>query len=154
MKRLILPVLLLSLAFAPAILANEADTAPEAKIASERQIDYGALMAEIKIGIVRKLLSKASTQGLPGGHYFYIEFLTEAPGVQLDPQLVEKYRPAMTIALQYQFENLMAHNDGFEVTLVFDDQPTPIYIPYAAITSFHDPSVGFALSMGPGQPEQ
>jgi hypothetical protein len=51
----------------------------------------------------------------------------------------------MTIVLQYQFWDLKVTPDVFEVGLSFGGVPERLIIPLAAITSFVDPSVQFAL---------
>ena len=53
----------------------------------------------------------------------------------------------MTIVLQHQFENLIVDADGFAVSLRFKGKPEQMVIPYAAITSFADPSVNFGLQL-------
>ena len=40
------------------------------------------------------------------------------------------------------------HQDAFEITLSFNDQGQQLYIPFAALTSFLDPSVQFGLQFG------
>ena len=54
----------------------------------------------------------------------------------------------MTIVIQHKFWGLEVHQDAFEITLSFNDQGPPQYIPYAALTSFLDPSVQFGLQFG------
>ena len=49
------------------------------------------------------------------------------------------------IIIQHQFWDLKATDEHFEVTLSFNGQKKNIYVPYKAITSFNDPSVGFGL---------
>ena len=53
----------------------------------------------------------------------------------------------MTIVLQHQFENLIVDANGFAVSLRFKGKPEQMVIPYAAITSFADPSVNFGLQL-------
>jgi len=38
--------------------------------------------------------------------------------------------------------------DEFSVTLFFGGKPSPMIIPFEAVTSFNDPSVGFGLQFG------
>jgi hypothetical protein len=58
---------------------------------------------------------------------------------------MEKYPEEMTIVLEHQFWDLEVEENGFEVTLKFAGIPKYIKMPYAAISRFHDPSVGFQL---------
>ena len=51
----------------------------------------------------------------------------------------------MTIVLQNQFWDLKVADIGFEVGLSFDDRPELLFIPFAAILGFFDPSVEFGL---------
>jgi hypothetical protein len=51
----------------------------------------------------------------------------------------------MTIVLEHQFWDLELDDDGFEVTLKFNRVPKYLRVPWAAITGFQDPSVGFGL---------
>ena len=54
----------------------------------------------------------------------------------------------MTIVLQHQFADLTVADDHFSVTLFFAGKPSPMRIPFDAVTSFSDPSVGFGLQFG------
>ena len=54
----------------------------------------------------------------------------------------------MTIVIQHQFADLSVSNDKFSITLFFAGQPSPMVIPFQAITSFNDPAVGFGLQFG------
>ncbi|NJM35978.1 MAG: hypothetical protein HC850_16275 [Rhodomicrobium sp.] len=91
----------------------------------------------------------------PGDHHFYIEFATRAPGVQIPDVLIDSYPERMTIVLQHQFENLVVRDDEFAVTLWFKGEESRLFIPFEAVTSFADPSVGFGLRFeaGPGDPK-
>jgi uncharacterized protein len=51
----------------------------------------------------------------------------------------------MTIVLQHQFWGLDVRDEDFSVTLSFQNRPEQLTIPFAAITSFADPSVKFGL---------
>ncbi|WP_417491246.1 SspB family protein [Maricaulis sp.] len=111
---------------------------------------YDLMAQEALRGVVRQaLLRAAMPQGLPGPHHFYITFRTRAPGVDLDPSLLEKYPDEMTIVLEHQFWDLEVTDTGFEVTLKFGGVPKYIKMPYSAVSRFHDPSVGFHLQFEP-----
>ena len=51
----------------------------------------------------------------------------------------------MTIVLQYQFWDLDVSDEGFAVSLSFNDVQERMQIPFSALTGFADPSVNFAL---------
>ncbi|WP_203293295.1 SspB family protein [Maricaulis parjimensis] len=107
---------------------------------------YDLMAQDALRGVVRQALRKAAGgEGLPGQHHFYITFRTTAPGVDIDPTLLEKYPEEMTIVLEHQFWDLNVTETGFEVTLKFSGVPKYLKMPYSAISRFHDPSVGFHL---------
>jgi len=96
-------------------------------------------------GVVRDALARAAREGLPGAHHFYVGFGTREPGVELPAHLHAKFPDEMTIVIQHQFWDLEIGTDSFSVTLSFHRQPERLVIPFAAIKSFADPSVNFAL---------
>jgi hypothetical protein len=51
----------------------------------------------------------------------------------------------MTIVIQHQFWDLKVEDGQFSIVLSFQRQPERLVIPFAAIKSFADPSVNFAL---------
>src|SRR3546814_13288643 len=51
----------------------------------------------------------------------------------------------MTIVIQNRYVDLSVSEDRFEVGLSFNQVPAKLSIPYAAVTSFVDPAVNFAL---------
>ena len=107
---------------------------------------YDLMAQDALRGVVRQsLLKAAGPGGLPGQHHFYITFRTTAPGVDIDPSLLEKYPEEMTIVLEHQFWDLNVTETGFEVTLKFSGVPKYLKMPFSAISRFHDPSVGFHL---------
>jgi len=96
-------------------------------------------------GVARDALQRAAEEGLRGNHHFYIGFATEMPGVAIPDYLRGKYPGEMTIVLQHQFWDLEIGEESFSVTLSFQKQLERLTIPFAAIRSFADPSVNFAL---------
>lgn len=116
---------------------------------AEDLMRYDEMAREALRGVVREALRRAADQGLPGKHHFYISFRTRAPGVDLDPELMEKHPTDMTIVLEHRFWDLAVDEDAFEVTLTFNRVPKFIRVPFNAVTQFHDPSVGFALRFEP-----
>ncbi|MGE0257230.1 MAG: SspB family protein [Alphaproteobacteria bacterium] len=105
-------------------------------------------------GVVREALERAGRDGLRGAHHFYICFATDMPGVSIPESLRERYPHEMTIVLQHQFWDLEVGKNKFAVTLSFQSQPERLVIPFAAVRSFTDPSVNFALEFAsPERPE-
>ncbi|WP_299041709.1 ClpXP protease specificity-enhancing factor SspB [uncultured Tateyamaria sp.] len=110
-----------------------------------RNIDYGNLMHEAMRGLIRKVLTDVSQNGLPGAHHFFITFDTSHPDAELADWLSDRYPGEMTVVMQHWYDNLDVGAEGFAVTLNFGDAPEPLYIPYDAIKTFVDPSVEFGL---------
>jgi uncharacterized protein len=106
---------------------------------------YEKMVERALRGVVREALAKAAREGLRGAHHFYIGFATGMPGVAIPESLRARYPKEMTIVLQHQFWDLDVTDDGFAVTLSFQKQPERLVIPFAAVRSFADPSVNFAL---------
>lgn len=111
-------------------------------------IDYEYLVEEALRSVVRKSLKLVEEDGLFGETHFYITFMTTHSGVAIDSALLADHPETMTIVLQYQFADLTVANDHFSVTLFFGGKPSPMRIPFDAVTSFSDPSVGFGLQFG------
>ena len=114
-------------------------------------MNYNAMVEDALRGVVRAALARAAQSGLPGNHHFYITFRTDVPGVQIPDYLHGRYPEEMTIVLQHQFWGLEANADHFAVTLSFNRVSERLVIPYAALTTFADPSVQFGLQFKAGQ---
>jgi hypothetical protein len=113
-------------------------------------IGYEALQQDALRQVIRAALARAAgPAGLPGEHHFYISFRTQAPGVAIPEELLSRYPEDMTIVLQNQFWDLNPGEAAFSVTLQFSGQPKSLFIPYAAITRFYDPSVRYMLQFAP-----
>jgi len=112
---------------------------------SKNLIRYDLLVQDALKGVVRKVISDAARDGLPGDHHFYVSFRTDFPGVRLSPRLREKYPEDMTIVLQHQFWDLSITEQHLEVGLSFSGVPERLFIPLDAVTGFFDPSVQFGL---------
>jgi hypothetical protein len=108
-------------------------------------IGYDEIIENSMRSVIYETLKKVEKNGLPGKHYFIVTFLTPFPEVSLSKALKEKYPEEMTIAIQYQFKNLVVENNSFKVSLSFSGKYERLVIPYKAITSFADPSINFAL---------
>jgi uncharacterized protein len=107
--------------------------------------DYPQMVQTALRGVVRDALARTAREGLRGAHHFYVSFRTDASGVVLPDYLLAKYPEEMTIVLQNQFRGLEVRDQDFSVTLSFQDRPEQLTIPFAAVTSFADPSVKFGL---------
>ncbi|MCW6508508.1 SspB family protein [Lichenifustis flavocetrariae] len=108
-------------------------------------IRYDLLVQDALRGVVRNVLAEAARNGLQGDHHFFITFKTNTPGLRLSNRMRERYPDEMTVILQHQFWDLAVTDHGFEVGLSFNNNPERLLVPFAAITSFVDPSVQFGL---------
>lgn len=108
-------------------------------------IPYDEIVQEALRAVVSRVLGEVETDGLPGEHHFYITFKTRAPGVDIPQHLIEKFPDEMTIVIQNRYWDLKVSEDRFEVGLSFNQINSLLQIPFAAITSFVDPAVDFAL---------
>ena len=106
---------------------------------------YDRMVEQALRGVVREALLVAAAKGLPGAHHFYITFRTRTPGVAVPDYLEQRYPDEMTIVIEHQFWDLEITEEGFSVTLSFQNKPEHVTVPFAAITAFADPSVKFGL---------
>ena len=107
---------------------------------------YDKMVEQALRGVIRDVLARVAKEGPRSAHHFYIGFATQAPGVVIPPRLLERFPSEITIVLQHQFWDLTVDDDEFSVALSFDKQVEKLTIPFAAIKSFADPSVEFALA--------
>ena len=115
-------------------------------MAPPMEIRYDKLVEGALRGVIRQALSQVEREGaLPGEHHFYITFETAHEGVDIPAYLKAQYQNEMTNVLQYQFLGLRVEDDKFSVTLTFGGKAERLVVPYAAITTFADPAVNFAL---------
>ncbi len=110
---------------------------------------YDLLVQDALRSVVRRVLSEAARNGLPGEHHFNISFKTNALGVGLPAAMRQKYPEEMTIILQHEFWDLAVDADGFEVSLNFSRKAERLKIPFDAIVGFNDPSVPFGFKLEP-----
>lgn len=113
--------------------------------ATDSLIPYDEIVQEALRAVVGRVLGQIEAGGLPGEHHFYITFKTKAPGVAIPTHLTERFPDEMTIVLQHKYWDLKVEEAGFSVGLTFSQMPTTLFIPYAAISAFVDPSVDFGL---------
>lgn len=110
-------------------------------------LQYEKWVEEALRGVIRRCLSLATSDGLPGEHHFFITFQTGDDGVDIPPHLKAQHPDEMTIVLQHQFSDFIVDDGGFAVTLMFNGKPARLIIPFSAITAFADPSVNFGLQL-------
>ncbi len=113
------------------------------------QLRYDRMVETALRDVVRQALKEVAASGLPGDHHFYVTFLTAAPGVEIPGHLAEQYPDEMTIVLQHQFDDLDVTDESVSVTLSFNNAKERLTIPFAAVSTFADPSVNFALQFQP-----
>jgi len=109
--------------------------------------DYRAMVHAASIGVVRRVLEVAATEGFPGEHHAYLTFATGYPGVEIPAGLAARHPETMTIVLQHQFWSLDVGEEAFSVELRFDGARCRVTVPFAALTTFIDPSVPFGLDL-------
>jgi hypothetical protein len=110
------------------------------------RIDYHALVQDALRQVVRRVLEQVAEHGLPGDHYFYIGFRTDAPGVEVPRSLRDRYPEEMTVVIQHQFWDLVVDEDAFSITLAFNTSRQRLLVPFTALTTFADPSADLLLT--------
>ncbi len=110
---------------------------------------YDSWIEEALRGVIRRTLTYASENGLPGEHHLYLTFRTDddAEGVEVPPYLRDEHPQEMTIVLQHQFDEMIVNEDAVWVTLRFNGKPERLRIPFDTMISFADPSVNFGLQL-------
>jgi hypothetical protein len=111
------------------------------------EIRYDLLVEKALRGVIRSALQQVALSGLPGEHHFYITFDTHHAGVEIPSYLRAQYKDEMTIVLQHQYYGLEIDEDQFAVTLSFNSKHERLVVPFAAINTFADPAVNFALQL-------
>ena len=112
---------------------------------NSKGFDYDSLVEESLKNVVKKVLKTTSETGLIGNSHFFITFNGNDPNVIVPPELKNTDNSEIKIIIQHQFWDLKTSNDHFEVTLSFSGEKKNIFVPFRAIISFTDPSVGFGL---------
>ena len=119
----------------------------------EEVINYELLVEDSLRTVVRSALAIVAHEGLPGETHFYISFKTNHEDVVMDKKLKAANPDEMTIVLQHQFWDLEVTEFDFSVGLSFSGVQQILKIPFAAITHFTDPSVGFGLQFSENDAE-
>ena len=107
--------------------------------------NYDSLVEESLKNVVIKVLKTTSDTGLIGNSHFFISFNGDDPDVVVPAELKSTDSSEIKIIIQHQFWDLKSTDNHFEVTLSFNGNKKNISVPYKAVTSFTDPSVGFGL---------
>ena len=113
---------------------------------------YDKMVEHALRGVIRDVLARVAQEGLCSAHHFYIGFGTTAPGVTIQPRLLERFPTEITIVLQHQFWDLDVGDEAFSISLSFEKQIERLTVPFVAIRSFADPSVEFALAFAEPAP--
>ena len=108
---------------------------------------YDLWIEEALRQVILRALRVTATEALPGDHHFYITFRTGHDDVDIPGHLIKQHLQEMTIVLEHQFWGLEVEEDFFEVTLSFNKAHERLHIPFAAVTSFADPSVKFGMQI-------
>lgn len=116
-----------------------------------KTIDYPQLIEDAMRRVVASTLKIVEKDGLPGAHHFFLAFDTQHPDVNVSEWIKSTYPETMTIVMQHWFANLEVGDEGFSVTLNFNDKPEPLYIPFAAILQFEDPSCEMKIGFRPSR---
>ena len=107
--------------------------------------DYDYLVEEGLKDVVKRVLKITSETGLIGNSHFFISFNGNDPDVIVPDELKNTDNSEIKIIIQHQFWDLKSTDNHFEVTLSFNGKKKNISVPFKALTSFTDPSVGFGL---------
>ena len=111
-------------------------------------LNYELIVEDSLRMVVRAALTIVERAGLPGDTHFYISYNTQHPGVKMEEALQRDHPETITIVIQHQYADLIVEDDKFSITLFFGGKPSPMIVPFDAITNFNDPSVGFGLQFG------
>ena len=109
------------------------------------ELNYGLMMQRALRSVMAEALSVVVDGGLPGDHHFYITINTSHPDTDLPDWLRADYPDQITIVLQFEFADLEVTDQGFGVSMSFNDRRAHIYSPFDAVLTFVDPSVEFGL---------
>ena len=121
---------------------------------NNKGLDYDDLVEESLKKEVKKVLKITAESGLVGNSHFFISFNGNDNEVVVPDELKNNDNSEIKIIIQHQFWDLKATDEHFEVTLSFNGQKKNINVPYRAITSFTDPSVGFGLQFKVEEPKK
>jgi hypothetical protein len=108
-------------------------------------IPYDEIVQDALRAVVGRVLSQIAVMtACPAASFLY--HLQDAGRWRRHSRASDRRFPdEMTIVLQNKFWDLKVEDDHFSVGLSFNQTPSILTIPYAAITAFVDPSVNFGL---------
>ncbi|MEM7120890.1 MAG: ClpXP protease specificity-enhancing factor SspB [Pseudomonadota bacterium] len=116
---------------------------------TDEHLDYERMVDDALRSVMVRSLHYVAAHGLSGDHHFYVTFRTDHPQAVVGDELKSKYPEEITIVLQHQFWDLDIGEEGFSVTLSFNQSPQTLTVPFGAVTAFVDPSVKFGLQFKP-----
>lgn len=112
-------------------------------------LDYQRMVHDALRDVARQALAQVAAWGIPGEHQLFIGFRTDAPGVEMPAFLRDAHPQEMSVVLQRQFWDLEVDHEAFSVSLAFGGSRRRLTVPFAAVTTFADPSVPFGLRFLP-----
>ena len=112
---------------------------------ADTPLQYEQMVENAMRAVVRDALLEVAEYGLPGDHHFFINFKTDAPDVEMPAHLRAQHPNDIAIVIQHQFWNLLVDEVGFSIDLAFGGKREHLYVPFASLISFVDPSVEFGL---------
>lgn len=120
----------------------------------ESLLPYEGWIEQALRHVVAQAIEHVATQGLPGGHHFYITFRTGYPGVDIPQRIRAQYPKEMTIVLQHQFWDLGFDRESqtVRVGLSFGGVPAKLVIPLNAVVEFADPHIRYGLRFQTEEP--
>ncbi len=110
-------------------------------------LDYGFLIKENLLNVVKHALEKTSEYGLSDDHHFFITFKTNFKGNEIPSYLFKEYPENMVIVIENEYWNLKIKEDYFLIDLKFKGKIETLKIVFSSIKSFVDPSVSFNLNL-------
>ena len=112
-------------------------------------VNYQSFLNEVMLELVRIVLNKVKTDGLPENNSIYFSFQTDNPMVKLSERVKQIYPKEITIVLQYQFHHLKIELEYFSVIISFDGIKETVHVPFSSLTGVIDPNNGFSLKLNP-----
>jgi hypothetical protein len=94
---------------------------------------------------LEKLGNSAISNSTLAKHIFYISFVTKDKASVLPDFLLSDYPDVITIVLENQFENLRSTQEGFFVSLSFNNKLYDLFVPFKAIVNFSDKSLNLNM---------
>ena len=110
---------------------------------------YDMIMDTVMRDAIKASLLQFQAKHKNTEQHVYVTFDTKYDNVLIPNYLRTKYPDLITIVMQYDFSDLKIADDSFSVTLHFNKVPEKIVVPYKAITEYHDPEVGFRITLEP-----